>query len=114
VDTFAQHGLEPRRAVEADQESIIANLVASGVGVSIAREEAAMAGVAAGRWVIWEPARISTTLWFVYPAREASHPVTKALIEVLSEVWKLSPQYREAAAEEEPYAAVIRKLRSTV
>ena len=89
VEAFASHGLEPRRAVEADQESVIANLVASGVGLSIAREEAALAGVEAGRWVIWEPARISTTLWFVYPTREATSPVTKALIEVLRDVWKL-------------------------
>ena len=114
VDAFARYGLEPRRAVEADQESIIANLVASGVGLSIAREESAMAGVAAGRWVIWEPARISTTLWFVYPVREASHPVTKALIEVLRDIWHLEGLQPEAAHEEEPYAAVIRKLRTTV
>lgn len=98
ADAFASHGLEPRRAVEADQESVIADLVASGVGLSIAREEAALAGVEAGRWVIWEPARISTTLWFVYPTREAASPVIKALIEVLRDVWELPAPKAEPPA----------------
>lgn len=112
TEAFSTRGLSPRRAVEADQEHVIANLVTSGVGVSLAREDSAAAGVSAGRWVIWEPARIQSTLWFVYPARDAAHPLIKALLDVLRGVWQLDGSV-EPVHEEEPYAAVIRKLRST-
>ncbi|HXC39923.1 MAG TPA: LysR family transcriptional regulator [Burkholderiales bacterium] len=88
AEAFESRGLEPQRAVEADQESVIANLVSSGVGVSLAREDLALAGAHAGRWLVWQPARLKTTLWFVYPAKEAHSPVLKAVLEVLAELWE--------------------------
>ncbi len=43
----------PERIVEADNESVINNLVESGVGVSLIRDEIATQSVDAGRSVIW-------------------------------------------------------------
>jgi DNA-binding transcriptional LysR family regulator len=87
-EAFAQRGLaQPQKVVEADQASVITDLVASGVGLSLAREEVALAGRDAGRWVIWEPARLRTVLWFVYPSSRAQEAPIIALLKVLKEVW---------------------------
>ena len=84
---FAEHGLEPHKAAEADQEAVIADLVTSGVGLSLAREEVALAGQASGRWTVWEPARMNTALWFVYRAERAKDPLLIAMREALDEIW---------------------------
>jgi len=121
-DAFESRGLEPQRAVEADQESVIANLVSSGVGVSLAREDLALAGAHAGRWLVWQPAQLKTTLWFVYPAKEASSPVLKAVLEVLAELWEGSEpaahpiptpeaKTRAAAPESRPSKTLARSTR---
>jgi HD-GYP domain-containing protein (c-di-GMP phosphodiesterase class II) len=39
---FREHNLEPQKVTEADQEPVIANLVMSGVGLSLVREEVAL------------------------------------------------------------------------
>jgi DNA-binding transcriptional LysR family regulator len=100
ANAFTSRGLEPQRAVEADQESVITNLVASGVGLSLAREDLALAGAESGRWVVWNQAKLHTTLWFVHPAKEAASPVLKALMEVLRELWPEPGQ--EQAGEARP------------
>ena len=91
-EAFAQRGLaQPQKVVEADQASVITDLVASGVGLSLAREEVALAGRDSGRWVIWEPARLKTALWFVHPASRAHEPLIATLLKVLKEVWDQEP-----------------------
>jgi len=88
-EAFAQRGLaQPQKVVEADQASVITDLVASGVGLSLAREEVALAGRDAGRWVVWEPARLKTALWFVYLSSRAQEAPINALLKVLKEVWE--------------------------
>lgn len=88
-EAFAQRGLaQPQKVVEADQASVITDLVASGVGLSLAREEVALAGRDSGRWVLWEPARLKTALWFVYPSSRANEAPIIALLKVLKEVWE--------------------------
>ena len=92
---FAEHGLEAHKAVEADQEAVIADLVASGIGLSLAREEVAAAGRDAGRWVIWEPARLQTALWFVFRAERARDPLIEAMLEALNDVWSTPSEPRD-------------------
>ncbi len=84
---FAEHGVEAHRAAEADQEAVVADLVTSGVGLSLAREEVALAGRDAGRWAVWEPARMMTALWFLYRADRAKDPLIRAMLEALDAVW---------------------------
>lgn len=91
MSAFGKRGLEPQKVIEADQASVITNLVASGVGLSLAREDIALAGRDAGRWVLWEPARLQTSLWFVYPSRRAHDAAIDALLKVLGEVWSPEP-----------------------
>jgi DNA-binding transcriptional LysR family regulator len=79
---------QPRRVAEADQEQVITNLVVSGVGLSLMREEVALRERDAGRLVIWEKARAETALWFAYTAERANDPVIEAMLGVLSQLWQ--------------------------
>jgi DNA-binding transcriptional LysR family regulator len=89
-ELFRHQGLEPTKVVEADQESVINSLIVSGVGVSLMREDQASAAEAAGTVVVWGKARLTTNLWFIYPAERAGDPVIKALIEVMRDTWGLA------------------------
>jgi DNA-binding transcriptional LysR family regulator len=87
---FAEHGVEPPQSqVEADQESVIASLVVSGVGLSLMREEIAAERERAGDICVWDRARLRTTLWFVCAAERADDPLLRALFALVSETWQL-------------------------
>ena len=89
---FDKHGIEPTKVVEADQESVIANLVVSGVGLSLIREELALEKEAAGEVCLWRDVRVETTLWFIYLLAREDDPVIRALLGVLRDIWKLAEQ----------------------
>ncbi len=90
VDTLlGAHGLKPTRQAEADNENVIASAVRSGVGLSLVREEIAMAMEQEGQVVIWKPAVLNTTLWFIYAADRAQDPAIRAVLALLGELWQL-------------------------
>lgn len=89
---FDKHGIEPTKVVEADQESVIANLVVSGVGLSLIREELALEKQAAGEVCLWRDVRLETTLWFIYLHARKEDPVIRALLDVLRDTWKLAAE----------------------
>jgi len=89
---FDKHGIEPTKVVEADQESVIANLVESGVGLSLIREELALEKEAAGEVCLWRDVRLETMLWFIYLLVREDDPVIRALLGVLRDTWKLAEQ----------------------
>jgi len=91
---FDKHGIEPTKVVEADQESVIANLVVSGVGLSLIREDLALQKQAAGEVCVWRDVRLETTLWFIYLLARAEDPVIRALLSVLRDTWKLADPKR--------------------
>ena len=88
-DLFKDHAEELSKVAEADQESVINSLVASGVGLSLMREDKAREAEAAGEVVIWKKARPVTNLWFIYPAERAHDPVVRAMVDVMRAVWGL-------------------------
>lgn len=88
---FAERGFEPAKVVEADNEAVIANLVESGVGLSLMREDLALAKERAGELVAWNDSRPTTTLWFIHRADRADDPIIAALAPVLAEAWGPSP-----------------------
>lgn len=94
---FAAHHVQPVRWVEADNESVIANLVQSGVGVSLVREDVALAMQKAGQLFLWDPPRLPTTLWFIYLAERAQDPLIGVLVRMLRELWRLLPAQPIAA-----------------
>jgi len=87
---FAAHGLEPPEpAVLADDETVITNLIVSGLGVALVREEVARARAALGELVIWPGARLPTTLWFVCLAARMQEPPLAALLGLIRQTWNL-------------------------
>jgi DNA-binding transcriptional LysR family regulator len=95
---FAEHGVSPAKFVEADNESVIANLVESGLGISLLREAPALDAQANGRVCLWGSARLTTTLWFVALEKHAADPAIAALRSVLEETWKDDGQPRARSA----------------
>ncbi len=83
---------QPQRIIEADNESLIVNLVESGVGASLIRAEIVALMSDAGRAAIWPGAGVTTQLWLVHAADRDSDPVLAALREVLLDVWADVPE----------------------
>lgn len=77
----------PEQIVEADNESVIHNLVESGVGVSLVRDEISVPSVEAGRSAIWPGERVTTKLWLVHLADRNADPLLTALVDALRGVW---------------------------
>jgi DNA-binding transcriptional LysR family regulator len=87
LSLFRGRKVQPRRVAEADQEQVITNLVVSGVGLSLVREEVALRERDAGRLVIWDRARVETSLWFAYADERATDPVIEAMLGALEGLW---------------------------
>jgi len=88
---FREHGVEPSHVIEADQESLIANLVVSGGGVSLLPDPRAMEMQAAGQVCIAEKTVMSATLWFIYLRERTHDPLINGIIEVIRTLW--NPEY---------------------
>jgi DNA-binding transcriptional LysR family regulator len=97
-DLFETHGVEPAKVVEADQESVISSLVVSGVGLSLMREDVALAKEAAGEVCLWAKGRATTTLRFIYPQERAADPVIRALLDAIRETWDIDARRALATA----------------
>jgi len=96
MSLFGDGTARPERIIEADSESVINDLVESGVGVSLIRDEIAAQSVEAGRSVVWPGREITTKLWLVHAAERRSDPLIVALREVQQDVWS---DTREASHE---------------
>ena len=88
-ELFRGHGVAPSKVVEADQESVISSLIESGVGLSLMREDVALAKQAAGEVSLWAKGRGTTTLWFIHLEERAGDPVIRALLDALRDTWDL-------------------------
>ncbi|MSQ18761.1 MAG: LysR family transcriptional regulator [Betaproteobacteria bacterium] len=86
---LGEHGLSATKQAEADNESVIANLVRAGVGLSLLREELALAMQEEGQVVIWAPAGLVTKLWFIYSTDRVRDPAIAAVLKLLRELWRL-------------------------
>ena len=95
---FREHGVELSTHVAADNEGVLANLVESGVGLSLMREDLAFEKARAGLVAVWPRMRVATQLRFIYLRERAHDPAIAALCDVLREVWSLAPILREQSA----------------
>ncbi len=86
---FREPASRPDRIVEADSESVINNLVESGVGMSLIRDEIVTQSVDAGYSVIWPGTHVTTKLWLVHAADRETDPLVLALVDVLRELWRV-------------------------
>jgi DNA-binding transcriptional LysR family regulator len=87
---FATEGRPaPNAAVQADDESVITNLVVSGAGLALVRDDIAERLTASGEVVVWDAASIETTLWFISLARRVGDPLLAALLEAVRATWDI-------------------------
>ena len=87
LQLFAERGGELLPTIEADNESVITNIVESGVGVGLVRDEIARASAEAGHAVIWPGASMQTELWLVHAPDRRFDPMIVAILDVLQELW---------------------------
>ena len=89
ADLFVQQSLAPpHAAVQADDERVITNLIVSGVGLALVRDDLARKLERTGQIAIWTHAAVETALWFVCLQRRADEPTLAALLNVVRETWK--------------------------
>ncbi|MDQ6621520.1 MAG: LysR family transcriptional regulator [Pseudomonadota bacterium] len=91
LETFQGRSAPPEHIIEVDNESVIANLVESGVGASVLRSEIALASARQGRMTIWSNATVVTTLWLVFRRSRNPDPVLDALVALVREIWAAKP-----------------------
>ncbi|MFS8085005.1 MAG: LysR family transcriptional regulator, partial [Acidobacteriota bacterium] len=84
-----EHGVEPSRVIEADQEAVVGSLVVSGVGMALMREDVALNREALGEVCLWSDVRMPATLWFIYLRERQGDPVIRALLDVQNKIWGL-------------------------
>ncbi|AZW21057.1 LysR family transcriptional regulator [Bordetella bronchiseptica] len=87
-DMFERHGLAPRVVMQNDDQSNLDALVRAGAGCALLREETALAGAAAGDFIVWGQARADATLGFIAPPEQAGEPMLVALISMIQKIWK--------------------------
>ena len=85
---FAEHASELAPTMEADNESVITNLIESGVGVSLVREEIARDSSRSNDLVVWPGASMQTELWLVHAPDRRFDPLVMAILDVLQEIWR--------------------------
>ncbi|AKJ30814.1 LysR family transcriptional regulator [Caldimonas brevitalea] len=86
-DMFARNGVAPRTVIEADQENTLVDLVHTGVGLTLLREDLAIAAETAGKLVIWGPGVEVSHLNLVYLKSERDSPMLRAVLSVISDLW---------------------------
>ncbi len=82
---FREVGWEPTKVVEADDEKVIASLIASGLGMGLVREDVAAAR--ASEIIPWGKLRLRTQLQFIYSSARETDPLVQALRDLVRDVW---------------------------
>ena len=86
---FSQHGVRPNEAVECDQIAAMLDLIRSGLGVGLLREDIALDAVEKGEIVLWPHGRIEGKLSFIYKLSAEHDPSIVGMLSVLREHWKI-------------------------
>lgn len=87
-EAFAKHNLKPVKVTIADQEPVVAVLVASGIGLAIMIEEEALYYRDAGKMAVWDEVVGSIDLNFVYNRKREKEAMVCAAIESVRKVWE--------------------------
>lgn len=89
-DLFARMGRSPRVERRVDIERTILEMVSSGLGAGLLREDTALAAARDGRCRIWAGAAIETEFAFVWPRSRTRNPCLDAMRTILDELWPTS------------------------
>jgi len=88
TEAFQKRNLKPVKVTLADQEPVVATLVASGIGLAIMIEDEAMEYRDAGKVAVWDEIVGTIDLNFVYSRKRAKEAVVCAAIESVRAVWE--------------------------
>jgi DNA-binding transcriptional LysR family regulator len=111
-DLMRAHHVEPAKVIEADQESIIYSLVASGAGLALVREDLALAAAGKGEVILWPGATCRTSLSLIHAADRARDPEIQALRRVIVQLWQLTPPEEGACTPDAPLRPVAARALS--
>lgn len=86
---FARHQVRPQTFIEADQEHTLRSLVASGIGLTLLREDVALEAKACGEVVLWEPGIELSHIYYVHLKEKSNITRLQAVLQVIKEAWGL-------------------------
>jgi DNA-binding transcriptional LysR family regulator len=86
---FARHGARPNEVIECDQLSAMLDLVRSGLGMGLLRDDIALDAVEKGEVVLWPHGRAEGRLSFVYRQNAEHDPSIVGMLSVLREHWRI-------------------------
>lgn len=86
---FQRQGLTPKFIMEADQEVTLKDLVTAEVGITLLREDIALAAEMSGQLVIWPGTTETSMIHFLYPKLKSNTVVMRAVIDTVRDVWRL-------------------------
>ncbi|TDR82252.1 LysR family transcriptional regulator [Paludibacterium purpuratum] len=89
-ELWRELNISPRKVAECDHLDALQELVTSGLGLALLREDVALTLASAGRLCIVPGIRKLFDLQFVYPADRESDPIMRLLLDTLVEVWQLA------------------------
>ncbi|MBO0664563.1 LysR family transcriptional regulator [Jiella sp. MQZ9-1] len=89
---FSREEVHPHIVIEADYESTLSELVASGMGLTLLREDVALKAEARGDLIVWRHMAERSVLNFVYLKENAEVVSVRALIDVVRQIWGLNAQ----------------------
>ncbi|OZI71015.1 LysR family transcriptional regulator [Bordetella genomosp. 12] len=87
-DMFERHGLAPRVVMQNDDQANLDAMVRAGAGCALLREETALAGAAAGDFIVWGQARADAMLGFIQSPERAGEALLVALSSLVQKIWK--------------------------
>ena len=93
---FAQQGLLLNEAVECEQLPSMLDLVRSGLGMGLVREDLARAAADKGEIAVWPHGRIECALSFVFRTRAEHDPAIVGTLSVLRDHWQIQGRNAEA------------------
>lgn len=89
-DLFSNQGLRPNVVIESDEVQSLPSLVRAGVGLTLMREDVAVADGERGDIVLWPHAQVAARTSFVYQDNAESDPAIVGAVAVLKSVWGLA------------------------
>ena len=88
TQAFEKRNLKPVKVTIADQEPVVAALVAAGIGLGFMIEDEAMAYLEEGKVAVWDEIVGTVDLNFVYNRRREKEAVISAAIKSIKAVWQ--------------------------
>jgi len=89
---FDQQGVTPNEVTECDQLPAMLDLIRSGLGMGLLREDLALSAAENQQVAIWPHGRIDTRLSFVFKLAAEHDPAMVGMLSVLRDHWQIKGQ----------------------